>query len=667
MNIGVDTGGTFTDLVCQTEDGVLTWKLPSTPDDFSRAVLDGIHHFTDGTPFHRLIHSTTVATNALLERNGARTALITTRGFRDVLEIGRQARPDLYNLFVRRPAPLIERALRFEVTERIRHDGTIETPLDLEEVSQTLDAIEANGCTAVAVCLLFSFLVPAHEEMIAEADRARGLSVSISSTVSPEFREYERTATTAANAFVAPVMARYLGNLASRAGADALQIVQSNGGSLSAEAAAAHPVHTLLSGPAAGVIGAMSVARQAFSGEALRLITFDMGGTSTDVALIEDDIAFTTESEINGCPIRVPMIDIHTVGAGGGSIAHLDAGGAMQVGPRSAGAVPGPACYGTGREATVTDVNVVLRRIDPEAFLDGRRTLHAERSQTAVQAVDPDSPLESVAQSILSVVNSNMERAIRVISVERGYDPRTFTLVSFGGAGSLHACELATALRIPRVLVPRNPGVLSAWGCLASDFIQDFSRTVMLDEHSLDAAEPALQELTAAARHALDVEGFPEGSIFLTADCRYAGQSFELSVSWTPEPDTLRERFHHAHQLRYGTRMTDTPIELVTLRCRAVGKRSHPALMPLPASSTNPDPSRVLARESLPSGSTWQGPCIITEAYSTTWVPEAWAASVDAFGNQPVHQHCRRDGGNPATHRLLSEHQGATGFLLCGV
>jgi N-methylhydantoinase A len=633
MMIGVDTGGTFTDLVCLTDEGIRTWKLPSTPDNFSRAVLDGVRHFTGGAPFLELIHSTTVATNALLERHGARTALITTRGFRDILEIGRQARPDLYNLFVRRPTPLIDQALRFEVTERVLHDGSVELPLTDTDVERTLDAVVQAGCTAVAVCLLFSFLRPDHEEQIAAAARARGLHVSISSSVSPEFREYERTATTAANAFVAPVMAHYLGDLKRAAHAETLRIVQSNGGSLSAADAAEHPVHTFLSGPAAGVLGALSVARQAFPDDPLKLITFDMGGTSTDVALIDGNFSLTTESEINGCPIRVPMIDIHTVGAGGGSIAQLDAGGAMQVGPRSAGAEPGPACYGIGTEATVTDVNVVLERIAPDHFLDGRRALDAARSRDAVQAVDPATPIDSIARSILTVVNSNMERAIRVISVERGYDPREFTLVSFGGAGGLHACELAAALRIPRVLIPVNPGVLSAWGCLSADFVRDFSRTVMMEDSALTTANTIAQALTEEAGRVLTAEGFPEGSALLTADCRYAGQSFELNIPWTDDAEMLRERFHQAHRRRYGTAMADTPIEVVTLRCRAIGLRPHPELTPRPQSLNPPDPAACLERRALPADSQWSGPTTIVEPFATTWVPDGWKVRVDIYGN----------------------------------
>jgi N-methylhydantoinase A len=652
MLIGCDTGGTFTDLVLVHEGRVRTHKLPSTPDDFSRAVLEGVRALRgDGEEraHPALVHSTTVATNALLERRGARVALITTDGFQDVLAIGRQSRPELYNLKVERPEPLVPRERCLGVRERVSCDGEVLEELTDGEIQRVLDTIEAHDVEAIAISLLFSFLAPQHEERIATAAASRGHTVSRSSDILPEFREYERASTTAANAYVAPVMARYLGHLADAStndGVTGVRVVQSNGGSAPAERAGRHAATTLLSGPAAGVMGALAVARQALS-EKPKLITFDMGGTSTDVSLIDGDFALTAESEVGGVPVRVPMIDIHTVGAGGGSIAHIDAGGALRVGPRSSGAMPGPACYGHGgTEPTVTDANLLLGRLSPEHFLGGRMPLDPAAAERALAGLGDRLSLSAreAAEAALRIVNSNMERAIRVISVERGHDPREFTLFSFGGAGGLHACDLADALRCPRVIVPRHPGVLSAWGCVTSDVVEDSSRTVMVRAEGRSPAtlEQAFGELTDAARRSLATAGFEPGDqrIDLSADLRYVGQSFELNVPWEGDIAPTVRAFHEAHRRRYGHADERSAAEIVTVRVRATGITIPVALEPIEeGSGTAPTPTagpcglRVYDRTALRAGHWIEGAALIVEDYSTTLVPTGWGLEVDPWGN----------------------------------
>ena len=519
--IGIDTGGTFTDFIWVDKEGRLRlYKEPSTPDDPSRAVLAGLA--VGGAPAAAdVVHGSTVATNALLQRRGAPTALVATAGFADVLEIGRQDRPDLYALVPQKPPPLVPRQWRFEVRERVGADGQVVMPLDEASLAEVVERVAAAGVESVAVCLLFSFLRPEHEQHVGAALRARlpGVHVSLSSDILPEYREYERTATTVINATVAPLMGRYLARLAEQLTPRRLAVMQSNGGIISAALAGAQAARTALSGPAGGVVGARFVAASAGPGGAgyTDLITFDMGGTSTDVALCAGRAPTTTGGSIAGLPLRLPLIDIHTVGAGGGSLAYLDAGGALQVGPQSAGAWPGPACYHADYEAwrrltdedrpptaadttgeegswgqvpgarvehsspgtwnlepgtfcTVTDANLVLGRLDAERFLGGQMALHEASALAAVGALAAEmgSTVEGAALAIMRVANAAMERAIRRVSVERGHDPRRFTLLAFGGGGPLHACELAEALGIPRVLVPPTPGVLSALGMLAA-------------------------------------------------------------------------------------------------------------------------------------------------------------------------------------------------------
>ena len=474
MRVGVDTGGTFTDFVQWDGERLLTHKIRSTPDDPSRAILAGLP-----AAARELVHGSTVATNALLERKGARTALVATAGFEDMLEIGRQNRRSLYDWLDAGRRPLVERELRFGLPERVRADGSVETALSAEAVERLASQLRQAGAESVAVCLLHSYAAPQHERMVGEALRARGFFVSLSSEILPEYREYERASTTAVNAYVSPKMAGYLGRLAASVpNAARLRVFQSNGGSMSAAQAGAEAVRTVLSGPAGGVQGAVAVAKAAgFE----RLISFDMGGTSTDVALHDGRFEHAAETELADCPLRVAMLDIHTVGAGGGSIAWFDAAGALRVGPESAGAEPGPVCYGAGDRITVTDANLFLGRIDPERFLSGQMRLDERRARRAMAEMAQRagvSPAE-LARAIIATANSNMERAIRRISVERGKDPRGLALVAFGGAGPLHACELAERLDMRTVLAPRHAGVLSALGMLTADFVRDSSASLL--------------------------------------------------------------------------------------------------------------------------------------------------------------------------------------------
>jgi N-methylhydantoinase A len=658
LALGVDTGGTFTDLVLFRDGRVETYKLPSTPGAFERGALDGVRHLLArlgedaGALAFDLIHSTTVATNALLERKGAKTALVATEGFRDVLAIGRQNRPELYNLLVDRPAPLVPREWRREVAERVSSEGEILRALDPAEAARVLDELKAAGVESLAICLLFSFLRPEHERAIVQAARERGFAASASCEILPEFREYERTAATVANAYVSPVMTSYLRRLEAEArvlGARRLRIMQSNGGALSAEAAGGQAVRALLSGPAAGVLGALSLAKQALGTDRPKIVTFDMGGTSTDVALLDGAAGVSTEAQIDGLPIPVPMMDIHTVGAGGGSLARLDAGGALRVGPESAGALPGPACYGRGgTEPTVTDANLVLGRLDPDRFLGGRMKLDLGRAQRALEPLADrlKTSLETVAEAIVRVANSNMERAIRVISVQRGRDPREFALFPFGGAGGLHACHLAEALDMTRVLLPRHPGVLSAWGALCADVAKDYSQTVMLPfgEEASGSLGEVFARLEAQARGDLAAEGFADAAISIerSLDLRYLGQSRELATPFAGSLDEAADAFHAAHQRLYGHAAPGEPMQIVTARLRAIGSTPKPALEPIERGGEDASRARisqtpkgwpVYDRARLLAGNEFEGPALMIEDFSATLIPQGWRVEVDAWGN----------------------------------
>lgn len=658
MALGVDVGGTFTDLVLAAGGRLVIHKVPSTPRDHSEGFLAGLRDLGPEALAGPIVHGTTVATNALLERRGARTALITTRGFRDVLEIGRQVRPQLYALEPRRPEPLVPRALRFEVPERVDYQGRVLQPLDASGLPGIIDELRRQDVEAVALCLLFSFLHPEHEREVARALEAAGFPVSASHVVFPEFREYERTSTTVINAYVSPVMTRYLINLEARLpeGAGPLRIMQSNGGIITAAAARTTAARTVLSGPAAGVVGAAWVAGLSGFRD---IISFDMGGTSTDVSLVPGRLRETTEAAVGGLPIHLPVLDIHTVGAGGGSIARVDSGGALRVGPESAGADPGPACYGTGDQVTVTDAHLVLGRLHPEQFLGGRMHLDRQRAEDLLRELSRrlGMSMEETAGGILRVANASMERAIRVISVERGFDPRRFTLVAFGGAGPLHACDLAGTLGVPRVLVPRSPGVLSALGMLSADVMKDFSQTVMwrapspIGEAFVRQVSQGFRELAARGWEQMAQEGFGRDGVEVlpALDMRYAGQSYELIVPFdsASTPD-LAGRFHAAHRERYGYAMPDEPIEIVNLRLKMLGRVQRPVLPREDAGPEDPAPAlleerevwfgrltvaRVYDRERLHAGNAFRGPAIVVQMDATTAVPPGWRGEVDDVGN----------------------------------
>jgi N-methylhydantoinase A len=653
MIIGADTGGTFTDFVAADESGVWTWKVPSTPDDFARGVLSGLEQLfakrggqDPGRSDVTLVHASTVATNALLERKGARTALITTRGFKDVLAIGRQTRPHLYDLAARPAPPVVPSALRFEVDERVTAEREVLEQLKPAEIERVLDQVVAADTESLAVCLLFSFLVPEHERVIGDAARACGLKVSLSCEIAPEFREYERTSTTVVNAYVAPVVGRYLERLAdgaASAGVSRLQVVHSAGGSLSPRAATERAVATVLSGPAAGAMGALEVARQTV-GPVPKVISLDMGGTSADLSLIDGQLGKTTQTVIAGLPIQASMVDIHTVGAGGGSIARLDAGGALLVGPESAGADPGPACYGRGDDPTVTDANLVLQRIAPEHFLGGRMELDVARGEAAIDRLARSMGVdrEAVARGVVAVVNANMERAVRVISVQRGHDPRDFAMIAFGGGAGLHACALAESLGITRVVVPRDPGVLSARGAAESDVVKEYSRTVMQRLGPAADFADVFGELETEARAALDRERVDPQAVVVsrTADARYHGQSHELTIGWHDDVAEVAATFHTAHQRYHGYRAEDEPVEIVTLRLRATATAERPPPVELEggvgvdeATLGVRDEVAVIDRLALAASARVMGSALLVEPYATTYLPVGWEATVDAHGH----------------------------------
>lgn len=646
LRIGVDTGGTFTDFVKLSPEGLVFHKVRSTPDDPSRAIMEGVSAL-GGKELTEIVHGSTVATNAVLERKGAVVGMLTTAGFEDVLAIGRQSRSELYNIFVPAPRPIVGRDLIFGVAERLDASGKILARLNMTEVDRCAADLKERKVEMVIVCFLHSHANPRHERRVAARLRALGFRVCASHEVLPEYREFERWSTTAVNAYVTPLMDRYLGKLQERLEGSPLRIMQSNGGTIGAEAARAQAVRTVLSGPAGGVVGAQAVARMAGFD---RIISFDMGGTSTDVSLINGDIGMTKESRIGDFPVRLPMIDIHTVGAGGGSIAFIDSGGALCVGPRSAGAVPGPACYGAGKEMTVTDANLVLGRLDPAGFLGGRMPLDSQRAAEAAELLGASLKVSvpKLAEGITRVANANMERAIRRVSLERGFDPREFALVAFGGAGGMHACEIADNLGIRTVIVPRYAGVLSALGMLFADVTKDYSASVLRREDAITAADLArlYQSLEARARHDLASEGFgPNRQNFeRVADIRYVGQSYELSV---PYSAGVRATFDRRHEQLYGYANPARPAEIVNVRVRASGVTDKP---PLPytrprrhaAKSSMKRSARFGGRQQMTVFHRWAdlapgafgiGPAVVTGAEATAVIPPGFSFRVDGFGN----------------------------------
>ncbi len=654
VRVGIDTGGTFTDFVILGPSGMRVWKVLSTPDNPGRAILRGLTDtgvLGEGTD---IIHGSTVATNALLERKGARLALLTTEGFEDILLIGRQTRRELYNILVEKRVPLIPRDLCFGLPERALADGTILKKLDRSKVEAAARLLKRRGVESVALCLLHSYANPAHEMTVLKVLARLGIPCSASHRILPEYREFERASTTAINAFVAPLMANYLGRLEKDLRAGRLRIMQSNGGCVSSRAAKETPVCTILSGPAGGVVGAKEVASRAGFD---RIISFDMGGTSTDVSLCDRAIATTTESLISDLPVKMPIIDIHTVGSGGGSIAYVDEGGALRVGPQSAGADPGPVCYGRGDEVTVTDANLVLGRLDPGSFLGGAMKIYPERAERAVDkfAARLGMTRSKLAEGIIRIADATMERAIRVISVERGHDPRDFALLSFGGAGGMHACSLAQRLRIPTVIVPKNAGVLSALGMLLSDVVKDYSRSVLKTGAGAAprALEPLYRPLLERALPEMIEEGFERGRVRLlrSLDVRYVGQSYEITVPFGPD---FRRAFDAAHLRLYGYSDGKRSVEVVNLRVKAVGLTRKPALTRRPGRGTDPSAARiarrpmifegraltadVFRRDKLRPGNVLRGPALVCDYESTSVVAPGFVCRVDGSDHLIIRQ-----------------------------
>ena len=657
--VGVDTGGTFTDFVYKKGNRWGVYKTLSTPHNPAEAILKGLEVIGGEKP-RLIVHGTTVATNTLLERKGAKTAFVTNRGFKDIIEIGRQNREELYNLHYRRPEPLVPRNLRFELDCRVNSKGEIVKDLDPKEVEELIETLKRESVEAVAVCFLFSFLNREHEKKVGNLlrERLKGVHVSVSSEILPEFREYERASTTVVNAYVAPKMAKYINTLKENLSPRGrLVVMQSNGGVISADTVVKEPVRTVLSGPAGGVVGAWKIGRAAgFE----RLITFDMGGTSTDVSLIDGKPTLTTETKISGIPIKVPMIDIHTVGAGGGSIVWVDKGGALKVGPQSAGADPGPICYGRGgKDITVTDTNLFLGRLVPDRFLGGNMKLLTEPVKEAFEKLARELKTDPhiLAEGILEVANTKMEGAIRVISVQRGYNPKDFALFSFGGAGGMHAVFLARKLGIPKVFIPRNPGLLSAMGMLLADHVKDYSLTVMLPLEREGQKEVYLhlrelfKTLENRALEDMEREGFTRlgEDLFFehSLDIRYKGQSYEVNV---PLTETPAEEFEKVYRHLYGYTLENRPMEVVNIRLKAVGVGEKPPFEEIPKTDgkllnravvgeqkTYFDGKeytvKVIDRERLLAGDKWDFPSIVVEYSSTVVIPPNCSVEVDRFGN----------------------------------
>lgn len=646
MPVAVDTGGTFTDFVVLTEGKLRTHKVSSTPLDPAKAIIKGLEELAYLEP-EVFFHGTTVGTNAFLTRKGAKVLLVTTAGFEDVIFIGRQNRPRLFDFMVTKPKPALSRRQVVGVPERISATGEVLDPLNREELEVLKQSIMEKKYESIAVCLLHSYANSLHERKIKEFLSDLGLPISLSSEILPEFREFERTSTTFLNAYLAPVLAKYVKRLRKTLPRTKLFLMQSSGGLMPAEAIYRRAVATLLSGPAAGVNGAWTLARLLGLSQ---IITFDMGGTSTDVSLCNGGFTYTQDYEIEGYPIRLKMIDIHTIGAGGGSIAAFDKGGALKVGPASAGADPGPACYGLGgRWPTVTDANLVLGRLLPHRFLAGRITLHQERAfkVLAEYASKRGFTIEELALGIIEIVNINMEQAIKKVSVERGLDPQDFTLFCFGGAGGLHATALASRLRIRQIIVPRFSGVLSALGLLLAQPAFDFSRSVFFEGNqvSFEYLSPLIEELAEQGLQEVAKYGYRREELRAEAevDLRYKGQSHELTVPFSFD---FREKFHEAHHRLYGYSLPVNPLEVVGIRIRLSGnpssfelpKKTDGRLRPVEKSQVIlAEKDKVLTPvylwEDLPPEAEFSGPALVVGPYSTVWVEPDWQAATDRYLN----------------------------------
>lgn len=664
VRIAVDIGGTFTDLqILDARHGrVVAWKTPTTPADPSEGLLTGVREAAERFGFALadvglLLHGTTIATNAVLERKLARGVLLTTAGFEDVLEITRHFRRDLYGL-APDPLPcLIDRDRRFGVVERLRADGSVETPLgDLAPVMERLRAAEPE---AIAIGLLHAYANPTHEVAVRDAVREAfpGIPVSLSSEISPEIREYERLSTTVLNALLMPVVQRYLERLEARMGEGGFSprifLVQSNGGMCSLARAAAQPARLLLSGPSGGALAAERLSRRLARPN---LVAVDMGGTSFDVSVVQNHrIGLVTQGEVDRLPVRLPMVEMRTIGAGGGSIASVDAAGRLTAGPRSAGARPGPVCYGRGGTLpTVTDANAVLGRIDPDFFLGGAMALNVAAARDALRSrvgEALDLQPEAAAEGVLRVTNVQLASAVRLSLFEKGLDPRDFALLSFGGAGGLHATEVADELGITEVIFPREPGTLSAYGILFSDLVQDLARSRLLqaNEAALPEIMEAIEGLREEALSRLAADGVPADAqvIEVAADLRYHGQAFELLVPWPEAPDmpALLARFHAEHRARFSYAAEDEKVEIVTLRMAAIGRLPKPEEASLAGVETaTPPASRMVwregaatpwpvwRREALRNADLIEGPAIVEEAFATHVIAAGWRAQLDPEG-----------------------------------
>ncbi len=679
MRIAIDSGGTFTDCVFVRDGKLQIIKVASRPNAPAEAIVEAVQlasaHASSRTETHDLVCGTTVGTNALLERRGGRVALITTAGFEDVLEIGRQARAKLYDLFLQKAEPLAPSSRRFGAKERLAADGSVVQGLITAEIRRLLRQIKKIKSDSVALCLLFSFRNPLHERRIAHELRSAGYAVSVSHEILPEFREYERTSTTVINAYLVPVMSSYLRDTTvrisallphqahkkpaknhSRPSQASVRIMQSNGGIISAEQAAREPVRTILSGPAGGVIGAGHAAKLA---RLDKCISFDMGGTSTDVTLLTGELRTTSEAIVAELPVAVPMLEIHTVGAGGGSIARFDEGGALRVGPESAGAMPGPVCYGRGLDPTVTDAHAVLGHLGDAGLLGGSFALDIPRARAQMKKIVKHSgarfrTVEAFAQGIIAVANAVMEKAIRVISVERGHDPRDYTLIAFGGAGGLHACELAAALEMRAVLIPVFPGGLSALGILQANVVKELSKTILLSAEELlkesQRFRAVVERLEEQAKRVLNAEGFVRDKMRFqhTLDMRYLGQAYELNIPIGTKDHDVIAAFHRAHEMRYGYHHENKQVEIVNVRCRATGITDKPPSQKIASRSRTQPLLRdqimelsfygrtrktvLYRRDNLRAGDIFSGPAMVAEYSATTLIPPDWKARVDNYG-----------------------------------
>jgi len=660
VRIGVDTGGTFTDFVIYHKGKIEINKIPSTPHNPSLAILDGIKEFLEEPRSLSIIHGTTVATNSLLERKGGRIGLITTKGFEDILFIGRQTRRKLYSLRGEERIPLLPRNNSFGIEERTSVSGKVENKIPLSDLREIIQKIKKSKIEAVAVSLIHSYANSANEKIVTKELEKNKLLVSASSEVLPEHREYERTVTTSVNAYLMPVISKYLMKLEEKIQKADLRIMQSNEGYISPAKAKSEPIRTALSGPAGGVVGAFHLAKAiGFK----NIITFDMGGTSSDVSLVDGNIRRTNESLIGDIPLRIPIIDIHSVGAGGGSIAYVDRGGSLRVGPQSAGADPGPACYGHGSSPTVTDANLMLGRLVPEFFLGGQMKIYPERSHNALEKLAKKikkSALET-AEGIIEIANANMEKAIRVISIERGFDPRSFTLFSFGGAGGMHATQIASNLKIARVLVPKNAGVLSALGLLLADSTKDYSKSILKisEEISKKELEKHFTDLRKTGLKDMQEDGFKDDEISILSylDLRYLGQSYEITIPYlsknTAEYSFISD-FHKAHKRLYSYYHPQQPVEIVNIRVKVVGAGKKIKLKRQSLASRDPESAflikqdlyyegekyraPVFNRSLLKPGNRINGPSLIADFESTTFLPPSYSLEVDGFLNLVIHK-----------------------------